>query len=67
MKPKTKRGPGRPPIPEEERRSERIELRLTVAEREEWEAIAERLGLSVSDALREGMRLLARKQRGSRS
>ena len=46
---------GRPPKPETERRSERVELRMSKAEYRKLTEKAKKAGLSVSEFLRECM------------
>lgn len=53
----------RPPLPESERRSQVLQLRLTKAEREFLDEAAEALGVTITDlirdsAMREAARLL---------
>lgn len=43
----------RPPLPESERRSEVLQLRLTKAERELLDRAAEALGIPVSELIRD--------------
>jgi hypothetical protein len=49
---KKRKGMGRPPKPKAERRSKRLELRLSGAEYEEFEKRAKAEGLTVSEYLR---------------
>lgn len=48
---------GRPPKPENERRSKLFPLRLTVGEIAELESAARRLGVTVAEIFREGAKL----------
>ncbi len=48
---------GRPPKPKRLVRSKMLPIRLTEAESEEFEAAAQRLGVSVADMMRDGARL----------
>ncbi len=52
MKP-TKRGRGRPALPEEEKQTERIEVRADIASKQRLEQAAERAGMKLSDWIRE--------------
>lgn len=56
----TNRGPGRPPLPETERRSTRIYVRLSDEERAELDVCAERWGRSSSELVRSVPALLRR-------
>lgn len=48
----TKRGRGRPPIPDDERRSVRLKVQVTESERAQLDLAADLLGESISDLLR---------------
>ncbi len=52
MKP-TKRGRGRTALPEEEKQTERIEVRADIASKQRLEQAAERAGMKLSDWIRE--------------
>jgi uncharacterized protein (DUF1778 family) len=56
----TKRG--RPPKPTDELQTERIELRVTSAERQSYDAAAEKAGKSLSAWIRERLAAAARRQ-----
>jgi hypothetical protein len=54
---------GRPPKPEDQRRSKSFLLRLTPAELAAFEAASRRLGESVADLLRKGAKLYAERDK----
>ena len=53
---------GRPKLSESERKHIRIDIRVTEQEKAEIERIAEKHGMTVSQAILEGVRLLGRKK-----
>jgi len=55
---------GRPPKPENERRSKLFPLRLTVGEIAELEAAARRLGVTIAEIFREGAKLYVKRSKG---
>jgi hypothetical protein len=56
MKPlKVKKPRGRPEIPEKDRKSEILHIRVSEEERKKVEAAARKMGLGVADWIREGI------------
>jgi hypothetical protein len=55
---------GRPPKPEDERRSKTFLLRLTPAEMEELESASQRRGESVAEIFRKGAKLYMQRDKG---
>lgn len=57
---------GRPPLPESERRTYRVEVRLSAAERERLDAAADAEGVTLSEYLRTAAWALAMEPQGER-